>query len=187
MSSEEFSSLASGEAYGGIAALVGDRKFSALNTVTADARFALILDGIEDPFNFGYILRTAYACGVGRVLLPKRNYFTSSSIVIRSSAGASEMLDISLYDDAGEACGVLREKGYSILCTAKDASSVPFEKAAYKTPLCLVIGGEKRGINKALLSQADTVVCIDYKNEYRMSLSASSAASILIHGIASRL
>ena len=97
------------------------------------------------------------------------------------------MLDISLYSSASEACGALRNEGYSIVCTAKDVRSVPFDKAVYRAPLCLVIGGEKRGINKSLLSQADTVVCIDYKNEYRMSLSASSAASILIHGIASRI
>lgn len=187
VSAEEFSRLTLGESYGGIAAVVGDRKFDDPASLMTDSGFALLLDGIEDPFNFGYVLRTAYASGVDCVFLPRRNYFTSAATVIRSSAGASEMLRIALYDDESALCGMLRENGYDIVCTAKTENAVPFEKAEYRRPMCLAIGGEKRGINKALLSDADKIVCIDYKNSYSMSLSASSAASILIYGIASRI
>ncbi len=102
LSAEEFSRLTLGGSCGGIAAVVGDRKFEDPASLTDSSGFTLLLDGIEDPFNFGYILRTAYASGVEGVFLPKRNYFTSAATVIRSSAGASEMLRKALYD-AGRA------------------------------------------------------------------------------------
>ena len=187
LSAEDFASLTNGGSYGGVAALVGDRIFENAEDIINKARFALILDGIEDPFNFGYVLRTAYACGCDCVLLPRRNYFTSSSVVIRSSAGASEILPIALFDKPDSICETLRSNGFSIICTAKSRDSVPLEQARVTPPVCLVIGGEKRGINKELMSYADSVVCIDYKNQYKMSLSASSASSILIYGVASRM
>ena len=187
LSAAEFASLTNGESYGGVAALVGDRIFGKAEEIIKRSRFAIILDGIEDPFNFGYVLRTAYACGCDSVLLPRRNYFTSSSVVIRSSAGASEILPIALFDSAEFICETLKSNGFSIICTAKSANSVPLEQARVTPPVCLVIGGEKRGINKELMSYADSVVCIDYKNQYKMSLSASSASSILIYGVASRI
>ncbi len=187
VSSKEFSVLTDGEAYGGIAAVVGERRYVSVEQALHNAKFTLMLDGIEDPFNFGYVLRTAYACGCDSVLLPVRNYFTSSSIVIRSSAGASEMLPIALFDDASVVTSYLAENGFSLVCTAKTKDSVDLEHAKFKTPLCLVIGGEKRGINKGLLAAADNVISINYKNDYKMSLSASSAASILIYEVGSRI
>ena len=187
LSAEDFSSLTGGEAYGGIAALVGDRKYVSIDKALENAKFALMLDGIEDPFNFGYILRTAYACGCDCVLLPERNYFTSSSIVVRSSAGASEMLPIALFSDPSDTVDSLKKNGFSIICTAKTKGSVSLEKAEFNIPLCLIIGGEKRGVNKSIMSHADVTVSIDYKNDYKMSLSASSAASILIYGVSSRI
>ncbi|MBQ6184056.1 MAG: RNA methyltransferase [Clostridia bacterium] len=187
LSAAEFASLTGGEAYGGIAAIVGDRKYVSIENALKNAKFALMLDGIEDPFNFGYILRTAYACGCDCVLLPERNYFTTSSIVIRSSAGASEMLPIALFKNPSETVGSLKKNGFSMVCTAKTTDSVSLENAKFNLPLCLVIGGEKRGVNKSIMSCADVTVSIDYKNNYRMSLSASSAASILIYGVSSRI
>lgn len=81
------------ESDGGIAAYVGDRSFAAEGeALESPVPFTVLLDGIEDPYNFGYILRTLYAAGVDWVVLPRRNFFTASETVIRASAGASELL-----------------------------------------------------------------------------------------------
>lgn len=88
------------ESDGGIAAYVGDRSFAAEGeALESPVPFTVLLDGIEDPYNFGYILRTLYAAGVDWVVLPRRNFFTASETVIRASAGASELLRIAVTDD----------------------------------------------------------------------------------------
>ncbi len=184
---KEFASLTNGEAYGGIAAYVGERRTLSPEELVKRGKYFLIIDGIEDPFNFGYVLRTAFACGCDGVLLPERNYFTSSNIVIRSSAGASELMRVAYYNDVEKVCDVLRGSGIRVACTAKTDDSVALSEYSPTSPICVVIGGEKRGINKALMAKADDVISIDYKNSYAMSLSASSAAAIIIYGVASRL
>ncbi|MDD4125394.1 MAG: RNA methyltransferase [Eubacteriales bacterium] len=178
------------EAYGGIAAYVGERKTKAISDILEKGNgFYLLIEGIEDPFNFGYVLRTAYACGVGGVLLPERNYFSSSDIVIRSSAGASELLDIAYYKSDDEVASVLKAYGVTIACTAKEKSKkgLPPNEIKTRPPLCVVIGGERRGISKTLAVNADFIVTIDYKRSYAMSLSASQAASIIIYETAKNI
>ena len=97
------------------------------------------------------------------------------------------MLHIALFSDPSDTVDSLKKNGFSIICTAKTKSSVSLDKAEFNIPLCLIIGGEKRGVNKSIMSYADITVSIDYKNDYKMSLSASSAASILIYGVSSRI
>ena len=97
------------------------------------------------------------------------------------------MLPIALFSDPSDTVDSLKKNGFSIVCTAKTKGSVSLEKAEFNIPLCLIIGGEKRGVNKSIMSYADITVSIDYKNDYKMSLSASSAASILIYGVSSRI
>ncbi len=190
MDAASFASLTRGESYGGIAAYVGERKIkSVAKLLESDGGngFYLILEGIEDPFNFGYTLRTAYACGCGGVILPERNYFTSSDIVIRSSAGASELIDIAYYKSVDEAAEALKAHGVRIVCTSKEKGSVNLDEAELKAPLCVVIGGERRGISSTLTSRADLMIAVEYKRSYAMSLSASSAASIIIYETAKKI
>ena len=82
LSAEDFSAEVSGSTAGGIAAEVGERKFLSLEEVLAKKNgYFAILDGIEDPFNFGYALRSLYASGVDGVILPERNFFTATETV----------------------------------------------------------------------------------------------------------
>lgn len=187
ISESEFKELTHGEAYGGIAAIVGKRRTVSVESLAEKGGFLILIDGIEDPFNFGYVLRTAYACGCNGVFLPERNYFTSSDIVIRSSAGASELLDVAYFSEPSQIGEILKNKHIRMYCTAKTDNSTELNETEFSMPLCVVIGGEKRGINKSLLSYADGIVSIGYKNQYTMSLSASSASAIIIYGVASRL
>ena len=139
--------------------------------------FYVYLEGIEDPYNFGYAIRSLYAAGVSGVILPPRNWMTAGGVVARASAGASECLP--LYQAEGEdAVRLFREAGYSILCAGiRDSVSVFEEHFAY--PVLLVVGGEKRGISRSLLDAADRIVRIDYGRDFSGSLSAASAATVL--------
>ncbi len=185
----EFSALTNGESFGGIAAEVGERIYMDFKSLADKTKFGfyVILDGIEDPFNFGYVLRTLYTAGVDGVFLPERNFLTAASTVIRSSAGTSELLDIAVYKDADELLSYLKEKGIFIVASAKTDKSADLFSCKFKRPLCIVIGGEKRGINKTVSKYADKTVSIVYPRDTGISLSASSAAAIIAYQVANGL
>jgi 23S rRNA (guanosine2251-2'-O)-methyltransferase len=101
----------------------------------------------------------------------------AAGVVARASAGASERLPMAICD-AERAAALLHERGYRVVC-AGIRDSVSLYEADMKRPLLLVVGGEKRGISRAVLDCADQVVRIDYGREFRGSLSAASAATVL--------
>ena len=175
---EEIDRLSVGNTHGGILALCTPRTIPALRAedIHPDS-FYVYLEGIEDPYNFGYAIRSLYAAGVSGVILPPRNWMSAAGVVARASAGASESLP--LFEAEGEdALKLFREAGYSILCAGiRDSVSVFDEQFTY--PILLVVGGEKRGISRALLDAADRIVRIDYGREFGGSLSAASAATVL--------
>ncbi|HPE96026.1 MAG TPA: TrmH family RNA methyltransferase, partial [Bacillota bacterium] len=99
------------------------------------------------------------------------------------SAGASELIDIALTDDAQALCRSAKEKGIRIVCTSSDKNNVPMRSADLKKPLMLVIGGEKRGISRAILELADCSVRINYAVKSNIALPTSSAACLLAFAI----
>ena len=140
-----------------------------------------MIEGIEDPYNFGYALRSIYAAGADGVILTMRNWMSAAGVVCRSSAGASEMLDI-YCEEGTTAADIFKDKGYKIACAGIRDSVSAFD-ADLKKPVFLIVGGEKRGISASLLAKADTVVRLDYGREFNGSLSAASAASILAYEV----
>ena len=175
---DEIEQLASGKTHGGILARVTARTIPSIKELSLPEKgFFVYLEGMEDPYNFGYTLRSLYAAGVDGVLLPERNWMSASGIVARASAGTSERMP--LYTAASEEIAPLFHKhGYRMLCAGiRDSVSIFEEHFAF--PLLLVIGGEKRGISHALLESADAVVRIDYGRPFMGSLSAASAASVI--------
>lgn len=175
---DEIDRLSVGNTHGGILAICTARTIPTLSVedIRPDS-FYVYLEGIEDPYNFGYAIRSLYAAGVSGVILPPRNWMTAAGVVARASAGASECLP--LFQAEGEdAVRLFREAGYTILCAGiRDSVSVFDEHFPY--PLLLVVGGEKRGISRTLLDAADHIVRIDYGREFSGSLSAASAATVL--------
>lgn len=176
--SEAIDSMCVGTSHGGIIAKCTDRTFSdTLPSEIKHKKFFVMLEGIEDPFNFGYALRSLYAFGVDGVILPKRNWMSAAPIVCRSSAGASEMCEIYSVE-CEDALDHMKSLGATVIATAKENSS-PIAQIDINFPLLLIIGGEKRGISKKILSKADAIARIDYANNFNSSLSAASAAAIL--------
>lgn len=178
VTAERIDALAVGNTHGGIIAFCGERSIPALTTdAIVPGGFYVYLEGIEDPYNFGYTLRSLYAAGVCGVILPQRNWMSAAGVVARASAGASEL--IPMYTaDANDCADLFHAAGYRILCAGiRDSVSVFNEQFLY--PILLVVGGEKRGISRNLLEKADAIVRIDYGRSFRGSLSAASAATVM--------
>ena len=181
----QLDSMTTGNTHGGIVALCTARALPSLQEAISTSLppfsqkngFFVLLEGIEDPYNFGYTMRSLYAAGVDGVILPPRNWMEVAGIVARSSAGASEQLPIAIAEPS-DAVKWMRDQGYRVVC-AGIRDSVSMYEANLSTPILLIVGGEKRGISSAVLSQADQIVRIDYGRAFQGSLSAASAATVL--------
>ena len=174
---EAISSLAVGNSHGGIIALCNEKSYSYLkDSDIKENGFYAMIEGIEDPYNFGYALRSIYAAGVDGIILSERNWLSAAGVVCRSSAGASERADIYIASD--NFISLFRQKGYKIVC-ADIKNSVSIYDADLKKPIFLIVGGEKRGISSSLLAQADQIVRIDYGRSFDAALSAASASTII--------
>lgn len=178
-SREEIDNLTTGTSHGGIIAFAGDRTISAPDPV--ENGFYMLLEGIEDPYNFGYALRSIYAAGADGVVLTPRNWMTAAGVVCRSSAGASELLPLSVAEPL-DAVDIFRLRGYKIVC-ADLREAVDVYDAELKRPLLVIVGGERRGISRALLESADMRVKLPYGREFGASLSAASASSIIAYEV----
>lgn len=176
-------SLTVGSTHGGIVAICGNRTIDEFSPdKIKENGFYVMLDGIEDPYNFGYSLRSLYAAGVTAVIMPPRNWMSAAGVVCRASAGASELFEMytaDLYD----AALLLKNRKYTIAAADKSERSTSLFEISLKYPLLLVVGGEKRGITKPLLNIADVIVELPYGRRFPAALSAASAASILAYEI----
>ena len=178
VSDSEIEEVAIGTSHGGIITYCTERTLPALSLehITENG-FFVYLDGVEDPYNFGYALRSIYASGANGVILPEHNWMTAAGVVCRASAGASEMLDI-ITASPEDTIDIFKKRNYKIVC-ADIENSVSVYDTELKKPLLLAVGGEKRGLSKAFCENADIIVRLDYGREFPSALSAASAASIL--------
>ena len=171
-------SLCIGNTHGGVIALCGERSLPRPDTENLPSgAFLCYLEGIEDPYNFGYALRSLYAAGCDGVLLGERNWLTAAGVVARASAGASEALPL-FAGDPLQALHTLKTMGYRII-VAGIRDAVGLYDADMKKPVVLVVGGEKRGVSAEVAALADQTVRIDYGRAFRGSLSAASAATVI--------
>ena len=171
--------LASGKTHGGIIALCSKIEVPVLNSVEQinDNGFYVLLDGIEDPFNFAYAVRSLYAAGADGVIVPSYRFANASGLICKGSAGTSELIDM-FECDMSTAIDIFKSKNYKV-ASAGIRDSVSLYDADLKKPLLLVVGGEKRGISSDILAKSDMIVRIDYGKTFRGSLTASSAATVL--------
>ncbi len=181
--SEEIEKLVLGNTHGGIICIATERTIPRLNDACEikENGFYAMIEGIEDPYNFGYALRSLYAMGCDGIILPERNWMSAAGVVARSSAGAAEMFHL-YTDNALNTVNIFKAKGYTVVCADLNTNDILGE-CRLKKPILLIVGGEKRGISKSVLSMADTIVKIDYGREFNASLSAASAITMFAYEI----
>lgn len=181
---KQIDALTTGTTHGGIIAECAPGNIPLLcdtpDAIKPDG-FYIMLDGIEDPYNFGYSVRSIYAAGADGIIIPPRNWMNVAGIVAKSSAGASELINMYVADPT-EAIAYFHNKGYKILCSGI-RDSVSMYDADMKYPVFLIVGGEKRGISSKIENQADAIVRVEYGREFRGSLSTASAATIMAYEI----
>ena len=92
LSHDDIEKIALGQSHGGILCRASERHIPHFcESDIVENGFYCMMEGIEDPYNFGYSLRSLYATGCQGILLPMRNWMSAAGVVCRSSAGASEL------------------------------------------------------------------------------------------------
>ncbi len=176
---------AGGGSHGGVLARVGPRRFVRCQELLSGTApetgipFIAMLDGIEDPFNFGQAVRALYAAGADGLVLRPRNWLSAAGTVARASAGASEWLPTAVAETAEEAAAFFRQQGLTIACASHE-EAISIYEADLTRPLFLLIGGEKRGITRSFLRQADLRLQIPYgRDNFNQSLGTAAATAVL--------
>jgi 23S rRNA (guanosine2251-2'-O)-methyltransferase len=178
-SADQIDAVATGRTHGGILAEAGPLRYAEPSDLARGERpFVAMLDGIEDPYNFGYAIRSLYAAGADGLAVRPREWGDSEATVVKASAGASELLPIGRAESAEAAADLFKERGLAVACTAK-RDATPIYDADLSGPLFLLVGGERRGITRDFLRRADLVLEIPYRRRFSLSLGTVAAVSVL--------
>lgn len=143
--------------------------------------FIVILDHIEDPHNFGAIIRTAEAAGVDFVIIPKNRCVKVNATVEKTSAGAIENIKIVMVTNLNNTIKKLKEQGVWIVGTAMDGKD-DYTDVDYDLPVALIVGNEGSGMSSLVKKNCDFLVSIPMKGKVN-SLNASVATGILIYEV----
>ncbi len=179
--------LAAGENHQGIMAQGAAKEYvewdEVLETVQerGEVPLFLLLDCIEDPHNLGAILRTADACGVHCVIIPKHRAVPLTAGVAKASAGAIEYVNVSRVTNLSQTIDDLKKKGFWIAGTDQDAEQIYFE-ADLQGPLGIVMGSEGKGLSKLVKEKCDFLIGIPMKGQVN-SLNVSVAASLVMYEV----
>ena len=143
--------------------------------------FIVILDHLEDPHNFGAIIRTCEAAGVDYIIIPKDRSVSITSTVMKTSVGALDNVNIVLSTNLNNIINKLKSKGVWIVGTDMQ-DSVPYTEIDYKIPTALVIGSEGFGMSNLVKKNCDFIARIPMYGKIN-SLNASVAAGIMIYEV----
>ena len=146
----------------------------------------LILDGVEDPQNFGAILRTADAAGVHGVIIRERRAVGLTTAVAKSSAGAVEYVPVARVTNIAQTIEQLKApssklQASSIWTVGIDMDGeTDFTKIDYKGGIAIVLGGEGNGLSPLVKKRCDVIARIPMKGKIS-SLNVSVAAALVMY------
>ena len=181
VSAEIIDELASGRTHGGVIGLVGARTDISVGTLLAEVgegSLVVMLDGIEDPFNYAQAVRALYAAGVDGLVV-RRSWETALATVTRASAGATELLPTAHAASADAAAEVCRRIGMRVACAVVTETAIELTEADLRGGLFVLVGGERRGVTRSFVDRADLQLRIGYGREGAPALGAATSAAII--------
>ena len=137
----------------------------------------VILDHLEDPHNFGAIIRTCEALGINGIIIPNDRSVSITSTVVKTSVGAIEYTKIIRVSNLQVAIKKLKENNFWIIGT--DMKGTDYRTVDYNMNTCLVIGNEGKGISNVVKNNCDYIVTIPMQGKIN-SLNASVSCGIIL-------
>ena len=145
-----------------------------------DKSLVVILDHLEDPHNFGAIIRTSVALGVDAIIIPNDRSIGINATVVKTSAGAINHIHIIRTPNIATAIKKLKEHGYWIVGT--DMEGENYTTLNYNTNIALIIGNEGRGMTNIVKKSCDYIATIPMSGKIN-SLNASVSCGIILSEI----
>jgi 23S rRNA (guanosine2251-2'-O)-methyltransferase len=170
----------------GVALLCDPYAYADLDALLAEERAApplfLLLDSLQDPQNFGALLRTAEATGVTAALIPEHRQVGVTPAVVNASAGAVEHLAVARVVNLARTIERLKEAGVWVAGLEGDAEAAAPWAVDLSGPLALVVGSEGEGIGRLVRESCDFLLALPMTGRVA-SLNASVAGSIVLYEI----
>lgn len=163
----------------GIIIEIYDYVYGTLDDITDDT-FVVMLDHLEDPHNFGAIIRSCEAKGIKNIIIPKDRSVLVNETVMKTSTGAISRVNIIMVNNLVNAINKLKEKGFFVYAAESDGED--YRKVSYADKVCLIIGSEGFGVSQLVKKNSDLIISIPMQGKVN-SLNASVSAGILIFGI----
>ncbi len=181
----ELDRMAGNGAHQGVVAVTSAKQYNDLEDVIEAKRgqhsLIVVLDGVEDPHNLGAVLRTADAAGADGVVIPERRAAGVTSIVAKSSAGASEHLPIARVTNIARTVEELKAKNLWIV-GLDERGSQTYDTLDYNMDCAVVLGAEGKGIHDLVRRKCDFLVSIPMLGK-APSLNVSVAAGVMLYEI----
>jgi 23S rRNA (guanosine2251-2'-O)-methyltransferase len=154
--------------------------FSFADVLRGEAPFLLVLDSLQDPQNFGTLLRLAQAIGVDGVLIPEHRAVAVTPAVSNASAGAVEHLNVARVTNLARSLQELKARGVWVYGLAVDAEQ-PFWTADLRGPIAIVVGSEGAGLGRLVRETCDLLLRIPMAAGSVQSLNAAVAGSLVLY------
>ncbi len=176
--------LSGGEQHQGVVALVSPTPMLDLKEWIAKIKIennpcVVLMDELEDPHNVGAIIRSAAGFGASAVLLAKHRQSPITGVVTKASAGTIDRVSLVRIGNINDTIVKLKEKGFWILGLDAEGDQSLFE-VDMKMPVCLVVGGEGKGVREKTLENCDIKVRIPMENKVE-SLNASVSVALVLY------
>ena len=166
----------------GIILDIRDYQYSKLDDVVKkNSNFVVILDHLEDPHNFGAIIRTSEAAGVDAIIIPKDRQVPVNSTVMKTSAGALSNMEIVCVSNLVQAINILKDNGFWVVGTAME-NAIDYKDIDYSSKIALIIGNEGKGMSRLVMDSCDYIAKIPMVGKIN-SLNASVASGIMIYEV----
>ena len=141
----------------------------------------LALDQLQDPQNLGSLIRTAEACGVHGIILPRHRAVGVTPAVEKASAGAIAHLKVAEVPNLNRLAEDLKKQGIWVVGLDEEGDT-PLENVDATLPLCIVVGSEGKGISRLLREKCDLIVKLPMRGQVA-SLNAAVAGSIVLYDL----
>src|SRR5262249_7750016 len=115
----------------------------------------LVLDSLQDPQNFGTLIRSAEASGVTAIVMLDRRQVEVTPAVANASAGAVEHMQIGLANNLPRAVQELQEAGLWIYALQAEPDALLYPQSDLRGPLGLVVGSEGKGVGRLVRERCD--------------------------------
>lgn len=184
VSRERLDQISETKKHQGVIARMAAYEYASVEDILAKAEkqgeppFVFLLDGVEDPYNLGAVVRTADQVGAHGVIIPKNRAVGLTASAARASAGALNYIPVARVTNLARTVEQLKKQGIWFVCA--DMGGQPMYQVDMKGSLGLVVGGEGEGVSRLVREACDYTASIPMKGHVD-SLNASVAAGVLAY------